>query len=149
MELHRIPKQTDGLECNTDTIQIQYLDYNGKTYCGKEITQTLIARLLQQIPSGVEAVLYLDPDGEDNWMEVLCDGTWLALGFCGDFGQNNYYSYNPDFAGVKDKTPLKSGGQSPIEKELALTDLEAGVKAVEYFIHTGELYPGIDWAKQL
>lgn len=26
---------------------------------------------------------------------------------------------------------------------------EVGVKAVEYFIRTGKLYPGIDWAEQL
>ena len=41
------------------------------------------------------------------------------------------------------------GGQSPIEKYLALTNMEVGVKAVEYFIRTGKLYPGIDWAEQL
>lgn len=28
-------------------------------------------------------------------------------------------------------------------------DIEEGVKAVEYFIRTGKLYPGIDWAHQL
>jgi len=28
---------------------------------------------------------------------------------------------------------VQSGGQSPIEKYLALTDMEAGIKAVEYF----------------
>ncbi len=44
---------------------------------------------------------------------------------------------------------VQSGGQSPIEKYLALTNIEDGVKAVEYFIRTGKLYPGIDWAEQL
>jgi len=44
---------------------------------------------------------------------------------------------------------VQSGGQSPVEKYLALTNMEAGVKAVEYFIRTGKLYPGIDWAGQL
>ena len=44
---------------------------------------------------------------------------------------------------------VQSGGQSPIEKYLALTNMEVGVKAVEYFIRTGKLYPGIDWAEQL
>ena len=92
--------------------------------------------------------LFLDPDGEGEFMEVLCNGTWLALGVS-DGGAENYYSYNPDFKGVKEPTGLQSGGQSPVEKELALTDIEAGVRAVEYFIHTGELYPGIDWVKQL
>ncbi len=68
---------------------------------------------------------------------------------CSDGGAENYYSFNPDFAGVKESSGLLSGGQTPVEKELALTDIEAGIRAVEYFIHTGRLYPGIDWAKQL
>ena len=32
-----------------------------------------------------------------------------------------------------------------IPKIHAITDIELGVKAVEYFIRTGEFYPGIDW----
>ena len=39
----------------------------------------------------------------------------------------------------------ESGGQSPIPKIQAITDIETGVQAVEYFIRTGELYPGISW----
>lgn len=104
--------------------------------------------LLKKRPFTANWYLFLDPDGEGDFLEVLCDGAWLALG-CSDSGQENYYSFNPDFSGVQEPTGLLSGGQSPVEKELALTDIEAGVKAVEYFIHTGQLYPGIDWAKQL
>ena len=148
MELQIIPKQDAIPEFDSHAIAVRYIEYDHH-YSGDQITEELIAKILKQIPAGIEAILYLDPDGEDDWMEVLCDGQWLALGFCGEFGQNNYYSYNPSFAGVTEKTPLLSNGQTPIEKELALQDLEAGVKAVEYFIRTGEFYPGIDWAKQL
>ena len=149
MELEIIPKQDTVPVFDPKAIQVQYMEYGRKSYSGDEITEELISKFLKQIPSGMDAILYLDPDGEDNWMEVLCDGEWLALGFCGDFGQNNYYSYNPAFAGKPDMTKLKSGGQSPVEKMLALQDIEAGVRAVEYFIRTGELDLRIDWAKQL
>lgn len=72
-----------------------------------------------------------------------------------------YSTYNADYESTSEEiekfnysdktvwTTLESGGQSPIPKIEAITDMEAGVKAVEYFIHTGELYPGIDWACQL
>ena len=149
MELEIISKQDTIPGYDSGAVRVQYMEYAGKSYSGNQITEKLLAEFLQKIPSGTEAVLYLDPDGEDDWMEVLCDGEWLSLGFSGDFGENNFYSYNPAFAGNSEITPLKSGGQSPVEKMLALRDLEAGVKAVEYFIRTGELYPGIDWAKQL
>lgn len=96
-------------------------------------------------------------------MEVLSDGEWLSIGCSfdreGEF--QNYYTYNADYESTSEEiekfnysdktvwTTLESGGQSPIPKIEAITDMEAGVKAVEYFIHTGELYPGIDWACQL
>ena len=149
MELEIIPKQDTVPAFDPKMIQVQYMEYGHKNYSSDKITEDLISKFLKQIPLGMDAILYLDPDGEDNWMEVLCDGEWLALGFCGDFGENNYYSYNPDFAGKADMPKLKSGGQTPIEKMLALQDIPVGVKAVEYFIRTGEFYPGIDWAKQL
>lgn len=149
MELQIIPKQDYIPEFDNQAIQVQYMEFGRKNYSSDKITENLISKFLKQIPSGMDAILYLDPDGEDNWMEVLCDGEWLALGFSGDFGENNYYSYNPAFAGKPDMTKLKSGGQSPVEKMLAIQDIEAGVKAVEYFIRTGGFYPGIDWAKQL
>ena len=43
---------------------------------------------------------------------------WLALGCSSNGGQENYYSYNPAFAGTEELCPLTSGGQSPIEKYL-------------------------------
>lgn len=145
MQLTPIPRREGVPPFDPSEIKVQYIE----NFPADEITAETAAKLLKKLPSGAEWYLFLDPDGEGDFLEVLCDGTWLALGASFNDGQENYYSYNPDFAGVKEPTGLRSGGQSPIEKELALTDIASGVKAVEYFIHTGELYPGIDWAKQL
>ena len=104
-------------------------------------------------------------------MEVVSDGKWLFLNYCYEYTEDtkdgntvrygNYYSYNPDFsdtieqideADYSDKsmyTPIQSEGQTPISKIYAITDMNAGKKAVEYFIRTGELYPGIDWVHLL
>lgn len=63
----------------------------------------------------------------------------------------------PAFAGTMEKimegdltdkllySPLYSGGQSPIPKVQAIMDIAIGLNAVEYFIRTGEIYPGIEW----
>ena len=154
-----IPKQEIIPSYDANAIAIKHIEYYpyGGTYSEDEITPVLISNILKEIPDGIEIYLFLDPDGEDDWLEVNCDGKWIALGFSGDFGQNNYYSYNPAFADTADQinkaafedksiwTDLESGGQSPIPKIHAITDIELGVKAVEYFIRTGEFYPGIDW----
>lgn len=163
MEFQMIPKQNDILPFDSKAIKVQYIEYFDppyKTYKGEEITEKIIAEILKKISDGINIYLFLDPNGEDDWLEVNCDGEWISLGFSEDFGQNNYYSYNPAFADTVDQvnkedfsdksiyTDLESGGQSPIPKIAAITDIEIGVKAVEYFIRTGEFYPGIDWMHQ-
>ncbi|MCI9078262.1 MAG: hypothetical protein HFH68_04960 [Lachnospiraceae bacterium] len=63
-----------------------------------------------------------------------------------------YYPYGGCYVEdeiTEELSPLISGGQSPVEKFLAINDIEAGIKATEYFIRTGKIYPGIVWAKQL
>ncbi len=154
-----IPKQEIIPSYDANAIAIKHIEYYpyGETYSEDEITPVLISNILKEIPDGIEIYLFLDPDGEDDWLEVNCDGEWISLGFSGDSGQNYYCSYNPAFADTADQidkadfsdksiyTDLESGGQSPIPKIQAITDIEAGVKAVEYFIRTGALYPGIEW----
>ncbi len=155
MEVRVMPKQEETPAFDTKAIQIKHIDFYDSpepSYGEEEITEELIARILQEIPQGIDLYLSLDSNGEDDWLEVNCDGQWLALGLSvcqGTKNEKNYYSWNPQYAGVEEYAPIESGGQSPIEKYLALTDMEAGVKAVEYFIRTGKRYPGVDWAEQL
>lgn len=151
MELETIPKQASIPSYDPQAIRIQYITYypSGRSYESGEITEEVISQILSQIPKGIEVYFFLDPYGETDFLEVICDGEWLALGYSSRGGQENYYSYNPAFAGTEELCPLTSGGQSPIEKYLALNDIEAGRDAVAYFIRTGGLYPGIDWAKQI
>ena len=146
MQFIPIPRQETIPTFDPTEYKVQLIE----NFAAGELPVPEALSLLKQRPfqTGLGWYLYLDPDGEGEFMEVLCDGTWLALGVS-DGGTENYYSYNPAFTNVTEFTGLRSGGQSPVEKELALTDIDAGIRAVEYFIHTGQLYPGIDWAKQL
>ena len=155
MEVKIIPKQENIPDFDTKAIQIKHIDYYDAPYSSyedDEITEEVISKILEEIPQGLNIYLYLDPYGEVDQLEVNCDGEWLAIGLSlhgGTKEEKNYYSYNPEYAGVEEFAHVQSGGQSPVEKYLALTNMEAGVKAVEYFIRTGKLYPGIDWAEQI
>lgn len=95
MEFQIISKQDNIPPFGSQAIkvqQIEYFDPPYKAYRGTEITEKIIAEVLKEISDGINIYLYLDPDGEDNWLEVNCDGEWIVLGFSGEFGQNNYYS---------------------------------------------------------
>ena len=153
MEPKIIPKQEIIPSFDANAVAVKHIEYYpyGGTYNEDEITPALISKILKEVPKGIGIYLFLDPDGE-----------WLFLGYCfqdesGRF--DNWCSYNPDYADTIEQirdadfsnkkiyTPINSGGQTPIPKIYAITNMDAGVKAVEYFIRTGERYPGIDWSR--
>lgn len=154
MELEIILKQDNIPAFDKKAIKLKHIgyypDYDG-SYEEDEITEELVSHILKQIPEGINVIFSLIPYGEEDTFEIICDGVWLAIGYSSynDGEEQVYYSYNPAYAGTDELSPLESGGQSPVEKYLAINDIGAGVKAAEYFIRTGKLYPGIIWAKQL
>lgn len=173
MNIHIIPKQKIIPSFDASAIAIKHIEYYpyGRTYKEDEITPNLISKILKRIPKGIGVYLSLNPDGECDWLEVVSDGKWLFLDYCFEYVEStkdgnivrvgNYYSCNPNFVNTIEQigeasfsneniyTLINSGGQTPIPKIHAITDMIAGVRAVEYFVWTGKLYPGIDWEQQL
>ena len=161
-----IPKQETVPSFDPNEVAVKYIEYysSREAYNEEEITPKIISKILKEVSKGININLFLDPDGECDWMEVLSDGEWLYLGrfrlYEDDKEDEYYFSYNPDYASTaaqaveenySDKsvwTELLSGGQSLIPKIQAITNMKSGVKAVEFFIRTGELYPGIDWVQE-
>lgn len=149
MELEILPRQETVPDCDPAAVRVRRIQYYpGEIYTEEEINEALIADLLKDTAVSLEATLYLDPDGGGDWMEVLSDGEWAALTFVSEKWQVIYYSYNPAMDGILEYTPLRSEGNIRVEACFALKDMVRVRKAVEYFIRTGMLYPGIDWAKQ-
>ena len=173
MEIEIIPKQESIPSFDSNEVAVKHIEYYpyGKTYSEEDITPQIVSKILKKVPKGIGVYLSLNPDGECDWLEVVSDGEWLFLGYSFEYIEDvddkkfvrydNYCSYNPDYASTVDQireadfsdkkiyTPISSGGQSPIPKIQAITNMDAGVKAVEYFIRTGKRYPGIDWMRQL
>ncbi|RKJ81042.1 hypothetical protein D7X33_04750 [Butyricicoccus sp. 1XD8-22] len=172
MEFEVIEKQETIPAFDPNAVAVKHIEHYpyGKTYSEGEITPGVISKILKKLPKGIGVYLSLNPDGECDWLEVVSDGKWLFLGDCFEYTEtvngrqviryDCHCSYNPDFADTAQRideadlsdesvyTPLKSEGQSPVPRVYAITDMGAGVKAVEYFIRTGRRYPGIDWARQ-
>lgn len=167
MESKIIPKQETIPAFDPNAVAIKYIEYyhpSGKACNEDEITPKLISKILQEVPKGININLFLDPAGECDWLEVLSDGKWLYLArfrlYQNGKEDEYFFSYNPDYASTvaqtieekySDKsvwTELLSGGQSIIPKIHAIMNMESGTKAVEFFIRTGELYPGIDWEQE-
>ncbi len=82
MELQIIPKKAEIPVFDPKAIKLQHISYYGRPhgeYEREEITEVVIAEVLRKIPSGINIYLSLVPDGEDNWLEVNCNGEWLSI----------------------------------------------------------------------
>ena len=159
MEFQIIPKKETNLSYAKETLAVKSIEYcfTCQHFDEQQIDSARIDDVLNKVREGEEEIcLFAGPDEESDRMEIMSNGTWLSLTCCFDLDKY-YFCYNEAFAetaALLDEadffdetvyTGLESGGQSPIPKIQAITDLEAGIQAVEYFIYTGQLYPGIDW----
>ena len=132
MKFKIIPKTNIIPSFNHNTTVVKSIECAsyGEQYNEDEITPDLIGKILNDVPKGIEVSLSLDPDGE-----------WLSLCY-GSENTETYFSYNPEYANTVERleevdlgdenvyTPIDYDGQSPIPKCQAITDMDAGVKAV-------------------
>mgnify|MGYP001112369893 FL=1 len=83
MSFEIIPKKDTIPEFDHQEIKLKHILYypNGEEYEEDEITEEVISRILKEIPEGIEIYLSLDSYGEDDWLEVVCDGEWLSLAY--------------------------------------------------------------------
>ena len=159
METRIVKTELDKIEISTKQDTVPEFDKTAIAVTGiesypdhthlkpEEITQDAITCLLKQLANGDDLFFYLDEYQELEFLDAICDGEWISLLYSNK--DISYSCYNTDFEGVEEDCPLEYGGQSPIRKFYALTDIQLGLEAVEYFIHTGKLYPKIEWAKLL
>ncbi len=81
MSFEIIPKKDTIPEFDHQEIKLKHILYypNGEEYEEDEITEEVISRILKEIPEGIEIYLSLDSYGEDDWLEVVCDGSGCRL----------------------------------------------------------------------
>ena len=161
MDFDIIPKQEADISYSRSTLAVKSIDcvFSLNHFDEAEIDDSLIAYIMNQIKEGTEDFcLFAGDDEESDRMEVVSDGVLLSLTCC--FNLEEYYCCcneeyadtisllnEPDFSDKAVFTDLESCNQEPIPRIEAITDMELGLKAVEYFMYTGKLYPGLDWIK--
>ena len=84
MESEWLARKKEGPDFDKNAIAVKCIEYYGygETYEESQIKPKLIAEILAEISHGINVYLYLDPNQECDWMEVLSDGKWLSLGCC-------------------------------------------------------------------
>lgn len=94
------------------------------------------------------AWLALDEYGEEDFLSVDIENSWVALAFNTWDEKGNAHQYlpiNPQYEESQENAPVEIGGQTPVRKRNALDNLNLAAECVLHFAQTGELYPNLKW----
>lgn len=150
-----------------DTIAIRDLEYVRKSppgsaypltrleFTGAQITRKVLDELLQLVRDGQMSSVSMEREGADDaeFFTVDIEGDWSAPVLYNAWdevdGRLTFQPFEAKYFLAKDEedAPVSIGGQTPIPKWFALDDLERTVQCVDWFARTGQLYPGIHWAR--
>ena len=122
----------------------------------KEITSDNCEEILRNLREGEWGNIYLtnNEDLEEDIMDLESGDGLYALEYVRDnsglVGEEGawFSTYDPEYLDSDEETDIEcADGQSIIQRKYTITDKEAVMTAIEYFIHTGKLWDGIPWMK--
>lgn len=113
----------------------------------EETRQKMTDQLTDAIRRGRvrEFSLSFEPWCEGHYLTADIACGWAAVRYEDNDDNICYTSYNPDYDTVETLAPVEIGGQTPVAKMWALTDMEEVARIVRHFLETGQLAPGSKW----
>ena len=121
----------------------------------KDLSETGVKNIVEKIRSGLCESLYLTPDenGEidGGFLQLECGGGELIfLQIVESYEKKTCWAcFDPDYLDSDEEAPIEpSDGSSIFPMACTMQDRELAAKCVEWYAHTCEPYPGMDWLKQ-
>ncbi len=117
----------------------------------KDLSKTGVRDIVEKVRNGTYLSLFLCPDecGEEGFllMESSSEGL-ICLEINDEMTQTAWSSFDPDYLDSNEEaTIMPSDGQSIILMRNTMRERDLAAKCVEWYIHTCEPYPGMDWLK--
>ncbi len=119
-----------------------------------DLSEAGVKDIVDKVRSGLYESLYLSPDEDGEpvhayfQMESAGGGGRIFFHICDEWAKTAWGSFDPALLDSKEDSPIEcSDGQSVIPMRNTMEDRESAAKCVEWYIHTLEPYPGMDWLK--
>ena len=92
----------------------------------------------------------LSEAGVRDIVEKVRNGTYWGLYLCPDeINRVAWACFDPEYLDSDEEAPIMpSDGQSIFPMKCTMRDRELAAKCVEWYIHTLEPYPGMEWLKE-
>ena len=138
-------------------IRIQYAnkEFNtGEDTEIKDLSEAGVRDIVEKVRNGCYESLYLTPneDGEieEGFFQLESAGGdgLIFLQISREEECTAWACFNPEYLNSDEISPIEcSDGQSEIGMKITMRDRELAAKCVEWYAHTLEPYPGMDWLK--
>ena len=110
-----------------------------------------IQNIVEKIRTGERRSLMLCPDkyGEEGYLTLESSPELIFLQIWDAEAETAWACFNPDYLDSDEEAPIEpSDSQSVFPMKCTMKDRELAAKCVEWYIHTLEPYPGMDWLKE-
>ena len=119
------------------------------------ISEKDIPGIVKEVQDEMYASLLLTPNEEDmdEFLMIESSSGLISLQIWDGETETTWSCFTPEYLDSDEEAPIEcSDGQSVIEMRNTMANTpenrELAAKCAEWYIHTGEPYPGMDWLKE-
>jgi hypothetical protein len=116
-----------------------------------DISEAGIRDIVKKVRTGKYSSLMMSPDecGEEGYLTLESSPDLIFLQIWDAETETAWACFDPDYLDSDEEAPIKpSDGQSVFPMKCTMQDRELAAKCVEWYAHTLEPYPGMEWLKE-
>ena len=117
----------------------------------KEISEASVQDIVEKIRTGKYHSIMMSPDedNEEGYLTLESSHDLIFLQIWDAESDTAWSCFNPELLNSDEEAPIKpSDGQSVFPLKCTMRDRDLAAKCVEWYAHTCEPYPGMDWLKK-
>ena len=116
-----------------------------------DISEAGIRDLVEKVRTGAYPSVMMSPDeyGEEGYLTLESSPDLIFLQIWDAETETAWACFDPDYLDSDEEAPIEpSDGQSVFPMKCTMKDRELAAKCVEWYAHTLEPYPGMEWLKE-
>ena len=116
-----------------------------------DISEAGIRDIVKNVRTGAYPSLMMSPDecGEEGYLTLESSPDLIFLQIWDAETETAWACFDPDYLDSDEEAPIKpSDAQSVFPMKCTMQDRELAAKCVEWYAHTLEPYPGMEWLKE-
>ena len=117
----------------------------------QNLSEESIRSIVEKVRTGKYRSVMMAPDeeNEEGFLELESSDELIFLQIWDAETETSWACFDPELLDSNEEAPITpSDGQSVFPMKCTMRDRELAAKCVEWYAHTLEPYPGMDWLKE-